>query len=105
MYAVIFKAVIAELDQAYFETAALLRSRATERYGCISFESYQDGDREISISYWRDEEQIAKWKDDEAHKAAQKMGRTRWYRSYQVQVVELHREYECSSVDSSHTKA
>ncbi len=89
MYAVIFKAVIGELDPGYYETAGLLRSRARDIYGCLSFESCRDGDREISISYWRDERQIDKWKNDPVHIQAQQLGRKQWYRSYQVQVVEL----------------
>ncbi|MCG8487895.1 MAG: hypothetical protein MI756_10550 [Chromatiales bacterium] len=100
MYAVIFKAVIADLDPSYYETASLLRSRAMEDYGCISFESYQDGDREISISYWRDEEQIGKWKKDQAHCQAQQLGREKWYRSYQVQVVKLVDQYEQDNLRS-----
>ncbi|MCG7922775.1 MAG: antibiotic biosynthesis monooxygenase [Candidatus Thiodiazotropha lotti] len=94
MYAVIFKAVIADLDSSYYETASQLRSRAMDLYGCISFEYYQEGDREISISYWRDKEQIVKWKSDQAHLKAQQMGREKWYRSYQVQVVKLVQQYE-----------
>ncbi|MBV2091528.1 MAG: antibiotic biosynthesis monooxygenase [Candidatus Thiodiazotropha sp. (ex Ctena orbiculata)] len=93
MYAVIFKAVIGDLDPTYHETASQLRRRATELYGCISFESFMEGDREISISYWRDEEQIVKWRNDQAHLKAQRMGREKWYRSYQVQVVELIKQY------------
>ncbi|MCG8039128.1 MAG: antibiotic biosynthesis monooxygenase [Candidatus Thiodiazotropha taylori] len=88
-YAVIFKAVIGDLDATYHATASQLRRRAKELYGCISFESYTQGDREISISYWRDEEQIVKWKNDQAHLTAQKMARKKWYRSYQVEVVKL----------------
>jgi heme-degrading monooxygenase HmoA len=93
MFAVIFKATIATLDDEYHETALRMRTRAMDRYGCLAFESYVDGDRELSISYWKDEEQIAAWKRDEAHLKAQKLGRERWYRSYRIQVVELIREY------------
>ncbi|MCG7968408.1 MAG: antibiotic biosynthesis monooxygenase [Candidatus Thiodiazotropha taylori] len=93
IYAVIFKAVIGDLDATYHETASQLRRRAMELYDCISFESYTQGDREISISYWRDEEQIVKWKNDQIHLKAQQMGREKWYRSYQVQVVKLIKHY------------
>ncbi|ODB95332.1 antibiotic biosynthesis monooxygenase family protein [Candidatus Thiodiazotropha endoloripes] len=99
MYAVIFKAVIADLDSSYYETASQLRSRAMELYGCSSIESYQEGDREISISYWRDEEQIVKWKRDQVHLKAQRKGCEKWYRSYQVEVVKLVKQYEQGVLD------
>jgi heme-degrading monooxygenase HmoA len=94
MYAVIFKAVIAELDPSYYETAKVLRSRAKDLYGCMAFESYQDGEEEVSISYWQDEAQIEAWKRDPVHLQAQQLGRERWYRSYRVEIVKLLKRYE-----------
>ena len=93
MYAVIFTAEIAALDADYARTAERLRELALQRYGCREFISSCEDGREIAISYWDSEEQILAWKQDADHRAAQRMGRQRWYRSYRIQVVKVTREY------------
>ncbi len=93
MYAVIFKAEIAKLDAEYGAMAARMRELAQARYGCVEFVSVTKGDQEISISYWESEAQIAAWKQDSEHLLAQEAGRSKWYKSYTVQVVELKRQY------------
>ena len=70
-----------------------MRARAMEQYGCVDFVSVTEGDDEIAISYWRTLEQIQQWKQDEAHLKAQQLGKSRWYQSYRIEVVELVREY------------
>ena len=94
MYAVIFKAKINELDRAYSETAKRMRDLAINTYGCTEFVSVTEGSNEISISYWENTEQIEKWKRDSEHIAAQQVGRSHWYHSYKVEIVEIVREYE-----------
>jgi len=39
------------------------------------------------------QEQISAWKNDPLHKHAQELGRSKWYKSYSVQIVEIIREY------------
>ena len=92
MYAVIFRASIGELDEHYQRTALCLRELAMERYGCLDFVSFSEGGQELAISWWATEAQIRAWKQDPEHLAAQAAGR-RWYRDYQVQVLEVKREY------------
>jgi len=93
MYAVIFKAEINKLDPSYHEMAAQMRDLARNQYGCTEFTSVTEGTQEIAISYWQNQEQIKQWKQDARHLAAQTLGRTQWYKSYQVQVVKIIREY------------
>ena len=62
MYAVIFKATIAEFDDEYFSTAERLKKLAFEKYGCQDFVSVTEGDEEIAISYWQTMQQIKDWK-------------------------------------------
>lgn len=92
-YAVIFRAEINMLDSRYSEMAAQMRDLAINEYGCAEFAAVTEGKYEIAISYWRSLNQIQKWKQDARHLVAQKLGQTVWYRSYQVQVVEILREY------------
>jgi heme-degrading monooxygenase HmoA len=98
MYAVIFRAEIAEADAEYADTAARMRDLALNDYGCTGFTSCTEGGREIAISYWETLEQISRWKQNELHLKAQEKGRDRWYRSYTVEVVELLRSYGSNPV-------
>jgi heme-degrading monooxygenase HmoA len=93
MYAVIFKAEINELDQQYFDMVEDLRQLSKDKYGCIEISSVTEGTNEITISYWKDLDDIKKWKSDEVHQIAQQLGKEKWYTSYQVQIVEVLREY------------
>ena len=94
MYAVIFRAEINKTDSTYSEMAAQMRDLAKNKYGCIEFTSVIEGTNEIAISYWQSLEQITLWKNDVNHMAAQELGRYKWYKKYQVQVVEIIREYK-----------
>ncbi len=93
MYAVIFTAEIKNFDKAYTETAKEMQDLAINKYGCTEFISVTEGGQEIAISYWENQAQIKSWKQDIEHLAAQKLGRSTWYKHYKVQIVEIIREY------------
>lgn len=97
MYAVIFRAEIKKFDEAYAKTADRMRTLAMEEYGCTEFTAVAEGSQEIAISYWQDLDQIKRWKQDARHLAAQELGRSEWYGSYQVEVVEIIRKYSGDS--------
>ena len=97
MYAVIFSAKIAKIDNQYTQIAKRMRQLAIEKYGCTEFTSVFENNEEISISYWKTQEQIKNWKKDAEHIVAQELGKTKWYKSYKVQVVEILREYEVNT--------
>ena len=92
MYAVIFKAQVNELDKAYYERAARMRELAMGEYGCSEFVSVTEGDEEVAISYWDDLNNIHRWKKNAEHLIAQELGKTKWYKNYHIQVVEIIRE-------------
>ena len=93
MFAVIFKAKPGQQDDIYLQTVSRMRELAFNKYGCLDFISATEGDLELAISYWEDEESIKRWKNDSEHTLAQKAGRSAWYESYSVQIVEIKREY------------
>lgn len=93
MYAVIFTAKIAELDDEYRQVVRRMRQLASAKYGCTGIVSASEGDEEITVSYWDDEAQIKAWKSDPEHIEAQGRGRSKWYKSYRVQVVKVVRQY------------
>ena len=91
MYAVIFKATIAEFDDEYVQMADQLRELAIGKYGCQEFTAVTEGNEEIAISYWQTLDQIRDWKNDPVHRSAQKLGREKWYKSFSVEVCEIVR--------------
>lgn len=94
MYAVIFRAKTGVQDEEYSNTVTKMRELAFRKYACLEFIAVTEGTDEIAISYWDDEESIRKWKNDAEHALAQEYGRSKWYESYIVQVVEIKREYK-----------
>jgi heme-degrading monooxygenase HmoA len=93
MFAVIFRAKPGIQDDEYGKTVTKMRELAFEKYGCLDFVAVTEGNQEIAISYWESEEAIKNWKRDPEHALAQGIGRSKWYESYSVQVVEIKREY------------
>lgn len=93
MYAVIFKAEAKALDEEYYQMAQKMRKLALTKYGCTEFEAVSDGSKEIAISYWNNLDNIKQWKQDSEHLSTQELGKSIWYKSYTVQVVEIIREY------------
>lgn len=93
MYAVIFRATIKEFDEEYFATAKQLRELAREKYACVEFISFSEGDQELAISYWKSQDDIVAWKKDSFHQLAQEKGRDKWYSNYSVEVTEIVRRY------------
>ena len=70
-----------------------MRELAINEYGCIEFTSCTEGNSEIAISYWPNKEAIQAWKNNPEHQQAQALGKSKWYQSYQVQVVEVLHQY------------
>jgi hypothetical protein len=93
MYAVIFTAEIRELDDEYSSSAIRLRELAMSHYGCTEFVACAEGNKEIAISYWPSLELIDAWKDHPEHRRAQALGYSKWYRSYEVTVAQVLRQY------------
>jgi heme-degrading monooxygenase HmoA len=91
MYAVIFRATVATLDEEYFRMAEQLKELAFKKYGCKDFVSVTEGDQEIAISYWETEQHIRDWKNDPQHRFVQVKGRDKWYKSFSVEVCEIIR--------------
>ena len=94
MFAVIFKATVAHADEEYFRMAESLRELAFSKYGCLDFVSITEGNEEIAISYWENEQQISDWKNDPQHRLAQQAGRNKLYASYSVEICEVSRSYK-----------
>jgi len=97
MYAVIFKAITGQQDEKYTEAVEKMRELAFSKYGCLDFIAVTEGEQEIAISYWPEEDNIKQWKKDPEHLLAQSLGKEKWYQSYSVEVVKIERKYSFSS--------
>lgn len=91
-YAVVFTAIASEVQEGYGETVQRMHELAKESPGYLGMESAGDN-FEITVSYWKNEENILHWKQNAAHKVAQETGKSKWYKAYQVRVVKVEREY------------
>jgi heme-degrading monooxygenase HmoA len=83
----------------YFRIAAELRPLLEEIDGFISIERFQslsDKTRILSLSFWRDEAAVARWRNLEAHRAAQAEGRARIFRNYRLRIANVARDYGMS---------
>lgn len=100
MIAVIFE-VRPHPDQRenYLAAAAGLRPFLAQVDGFISierFESLTEPGKMLSLSYWRDEESVRQWRNIEAHRASQALGRKTIFADYRLNVAEVIRSYGMS---------
>ena len=82
--------------QDYFDLAAKLRPELEEIDGFISVERfsslYQEG-KFVSISFWRDEEALKRWREHQQHLQAQQKGRGEIFKDYRIKVAKVIRDY------------
>ena len=97
MIAVIFEAVPAEGKwDEYLDIAAKLKPELSKIEGFISIERFQSissPKKVLSLSFWRDEECIAEWRNIETHRAAQKKGRNSVFDDYRLRIAVVERDY------------
>lgn len=98
MIAVIFEVRPADATgrEFYVDLAARLRPALERIDGFLSverFESLSEPGKILSLSFWRDEEAIARWRNLEAHRAAQAEGRGGLFADYRLRIAEVARDY------------
>lgn len=86
-YAVIFTAEMAADVTGYADMAQRMNELVLQQPGYIGRYHSMEGNRELTISYWENLEAIKAWKAHPEHRAAQELGRSKWYADYQVQLV------------------
>ncbi|MFW5489379.1 MAG: antibiotic biosynthesis monooxygenase family protein [Desulfovibrio sp.] len=90
-YAVIFTSLRTEGDNGYASMAEKIAALAAEQPGFLGMESVRE-DLGISVSYWKDMESIAQWKNNPLHRQAQQLARSKWYAAFKVRVVKVERD-------------
>jgi heme-degrading monooxygenase HmoA len=97
MIAVIFEVwPAAGQRQTYLDIAAELRPLLDEIDGFISierFESLTEPGKLLSLSFWRDEQAVAAWRQLEPHRDAQARGRAAVFTDYRLRIAGVIRDY------------
>jgi len=97
MIAVIFEFTPIEGRFADYKALAEgLAGDVNQAEGFISierFESISNKGKFVSLSFWRDEECVRKWRNLQKHREAQKKGRGGIFKSYRLRIAEVRRDY------------
>lgn len=97
MIAVIFEVQPAAGAQGdYLDIAAGLRAELDKVDGFVSierFESLATPGKILSLSFWRDEAAIERWRRLASHRAAQRQGRGGLFHDYRLRVANVVRDY------------
>ena len=97
MIAVMFEAWPARGEDArYLDLAAALRPELDRMEGFISIErfaSLTEQGKLLSLSFWRDEAAVARWRTKAAHREVQVAGRAGVFSDYRLRIAEVIRDY------------
>jgi heme-degrading monooxygenase HmoA len=100
MIAVIFEVWPAEgRREDYLDYAARLKPALEKMDGFISVERFQsitDPGKMLSLSVWRDEEAVARWRAHAGHRGVQTAGRNGVFADYRLRVAAVLRDYGMS---------
>lgn len=100
MIAVIFEVWPAEgRRQTYLDLAAELRKELEGIDGFLTierFESLTQPGKILSLSFWRDEAAVQRWRNLPSHRAAQAAGRGGVFSDYRLRVATVLRDYGLS---------
>ena len=105
MIAVLFEAIPAEGKRDdYLSLAAQLKGQLTHSEGFISierFESLAEPGKILSLSFWQDEESVARWRRQAEHREAQEKGRASIFVFYRLRVAAVLRDYDKANRDQA----
>src|SRR5262245_36808196 len=97
MIAVIFEVWPADgRRDSYLDHASRLRAELEKMDGFVSVERFQsltDPGKMLSLSFWRDEAAVARWRNHTGHRATQAAGRNGVFRDYRLRVATVMRDY------------
>ena len=92
--AVIFSNQMATDDSGYAQMADKMLELAQTQPGFLGAESTRDASGfGITVSYWKDEASIARWKSNGEHIKARDLGNKKWYEYYNLRVAKVERSY------------
>lgn len=97
MYVVIFEVLPkAGRRDDYLALAQELRAELEKIDGFISIERFASLSTEgkmLSLSFWRDEAAVKRWREHAGHRTAQGRGRNEIFEDYRIRVASVVRDY------------
>jgi len=105
MIAVIFEVTPREgCRDAYLEIAAQIKPLLEQIDGFISVERFQSLTRPgtiLSLSFFRDDAAVQRWRQLAEHRAAQRAGRGRLFADYKLRIASVIRNYGMNERDEA----
>jgi heme-degrading monooxygenase HmoA len=80
----------------YLAIAATLRAELERIDGFISVERFQsltDPGKLLSLSFWRDEDAVQRWRNEAHHRESQAAGRAGVFADYRLRIASVVRDY------------
>lgn len=106
MIAVLFEAdALPEAQERYLQLASELKPLLSDTPGFISIERFQSlttPGKILSLSWWENEESVARWKRHVMHQAAQKEGKQSIFSFYRIRVASVFRDYSSDKEANQH---
>jgi heme-degrading monooxygenase HmoA len=97
MIAVIFEVWPASgRKEDYLSIAATLRAELETMEGFVSVERFQsltDPGKLLSLSFWRDEDAVQRWRNTVRHRESQAAGRAGVFADYRLRIASVVRDY------------
>ena len=98
-YAVIFTSQRKMTDDEYGITADRMKELTMQQPGYLGIDSARNSEGlGITVCYWDSIKAIKKWKANNEHLYAQKMGKEMWYQSYSVRIAKVEEEYSMEAL-------
>jgi heme-degrading monooxygenase HmoA len=105
MIAVIFEVTPAPgHTQDYLDIAASLKPDLERFDGFVSIERFTSLTNEgkvLSLSFWRDEDAVRRWRNVEKHRYAQTQGRSGLFADYRLRIASVIRDYGMNERDEA----
>ncbi|MFT7588861.1 MAG: heme-degrading monooxygenase HmoA [Limisphaerales bacterium] len=93
-YAVIFTSIRKEGADGYDQTSERMEELVNANADCFGFESFRNENGfGVTISYWKDDQAIKGWKQNEEYQTAQQKGQAAWYSHYKLRICKVERDY------------
>lgn len=79
-----------QAGEDYDSLLAEMGEYVKEQPGFVDVKSFtaEDGER-LTIVWWKDQETLEQWRQNERHRAAKTLGRERWYEYYRMELAEV----------------
>lgn len=97
MYIVVFEVYTqGKKKDEYLDIAKELKKQLIKVDGFISIERFQslnDDNKILSLSFWESQESIKNWKNNLNHLEAQQKGRNQLFLDYRIRIAEVVKDY------------